>query len=68
MSNKTAHRLLQRLVEDEIGEKPALQYCHNLIQQHPRKEGEGKEEYISRIYLDNKESLALSARHRTANR
>ncbi len=61
MANKKAHRLLQRLVEDEIKVRPKLTFCLRLVQKNPKKEGETKEQWIARIYLENKTALGAPA-------
>ncbi len=61
MANKNPHKMLQRLTEDEIGKRPKLSYCLRLVQSNPRTPEETKEQWLSRVFLLNKEALIKSA-------
>lgn len=68
MSKKSTHRDLQRLTESEIGRRPKLQFCLQLIQKNHRKEDETRETYLARLFLDNKDKLTVSADERDEDR
>lgn len=68
MANKSAHKELQRIADDAFGERPKLTFCLRLVQQHTRKEGEGKQEWLCRVFLENEGALKESATERTKDR
>ncbi len=62
-------RALQRLTEDEIGARPKLTTCHNIIRDAGAPiPGVTREERVSALYLANAELLKSSASRREAER
>lgn len=59
---QTNHKRLQRLVEDEIGMRPKLQTCANIIRDAPPKsDAVSWEEWLARVWIANKAQLIASA-------
>lgn len=66
MSNKTPHRRLQRLAEDELGIRPKLQTCLNIMRDASRDLTLSMEEHIAQVFLENRDRLKASAEKKAA--
>lgn len=67
MSRKTPGRALQRLVEEEIGMRPKLQTCHNIMRDWVRVPGATLEENLARAFEANRVRLEMSAKSKLAS-
>lgn len=62
MSNKSPGKRLQKLAEDELGIRPSLQGCHNIMRDAGQKPSQlTTEEWLSTIFVENRERLKASA-------
>jgi hypothetical protein len=72
VSNKTTAqrnaRRLQRLAEDELGIRPKLTTCHNILRDTPRNPLLSIEEQIAAMFLAHRDLLKASAERREASR
>ena len=66
MSNKTPHRRLQRLAEDELGVRPKLQTCLNIMHDATRDLTLSMEEHIAQVFLENRERLLASGKKKAS--
>ncbi len=67
MSSKTPWKRLQRLAEDELGIRPKLQTCCNIMRAAgPKPEPLSTEEWITTVFVTNLERIKASAKGRTA--
>ncbi len=63
----TMHRRLQRLAEDELGKRPHLSTCANILRDAgPKPEPLSKEEWLSTVFVENIERLRASAEKKAA--
>lgn len=71
MSNRTSAqknaRKLQVIAEDELGARPKLTACHDILRTSAPYNGDRtREEWLVSVFLANRERLAESARLRSA--
>jgi len=68
VAKKTKARALQRLAEDEIGMRPRLTVCYDVLRASVREPGRTDEEHLARVFLANSERLRQSAYERAEER
>ena len=62
MSRHTPGKRLQRLAEDELGIRPSLQGCQNIMRDAgPKPEPLSTEEWITTVFVENLERIKASA-------
>lgn len=65
MSTKSPGKSLQRLAEDELGVRPSLQGCHNIMRDAGTRPAQlSREEWLSTIFITNRDRLLASAERR----
>jgi hypothetical protein len=68
VSNRTTAqknaRELQRLAEDELGARPKLTACHDVLRGHVRDPAQSREEHLATVFLAHRELLKASAERR----
>ena len=63
-----AARRLQRLAGDELGAKPHLTTCKNVLDDSERDPTHSPEEHIAAVFLAHRDRLKVSAERREAQR
>lgn len=53
----SAHRRLQRLVEDELKKRPKLTFCLRLLEANPRRADETYELWVTRVFEANRQKF-----------
>lgn len=66
MSSKSPGRQLQRLAEDELGMRPILGHCANIMAAAPRDPAHSREEHLARVFEANRDRLLASAKQKAA--
>jgi hypothetical protein len=61
MSRHTPGKRLQRLAQEELGMRPILGHCHNLMAAATKEPGHTMEEHVARVFEANRERLKTSA-------